>query len=110
DGGGWLWFQGVLRALRAVADRHGVDLATVALRWVLDREGVTAAIVGIRPGGRLEDLAAAMQIRLSDDDEHLIRSATGPSPGPEGDVYAAERVRGGRHAAIMRYDLNRDPV
>jgi hypothetical protein len=30
-----------------------------------------------------------------------------PMPAPPGDVYAAERVRGGRHAAIMRYDLNR---
>jgi len=28
--------------------------------------------------------------------------------GPDGDVYSAERVDGGHHAAIMKYDLNRE--
>jgi hypothetical protein len=27
--------------------------------------------------------------------------------GPTGEVYGLERVRGGRHAAIMRYNLQR---
>ncbi len=108
DGGGWAWFQRVLGALRNVADRHGADIATVALRWAFDREGVGAAIVGIRPGGRIASLEAAFDLRLTDADLALIGEATGPTPGPLGDSYAAERIKGGRHAAIMRYDLNRD--
>ena len=48
--GGWELFQELLRALRAVATKHGVSLSNVALRWVLDQPAVGGVIVGIRCG------------------------------------------------------------
>jgi aryl-alcohol dehydrogenase-like predicted oxidoreductase len=106
DVGGWERFQAILRALDAVARRHGVSIAAVALRWVLDRPAVAAAIVGTRHRGHFESIEAAFRISLTDEDRAEIGSATGEDPGPPGDVYQAERVPGGRHSTIMRYDLN----
>jgi len=42
DFGGWALFQELLRVCRTIADRHGVDIATVASRYALDRPGVAA--------------------------------------------------------------------
>jgi aryl-alcohol dehydrogenase-like predicted oxidoreductase len=48
--GGWGLFQELLVALRDVATRHGVSIATVSVRWVLDRPAVAGAILGRRLG------------------------------------------------------------
>jgi aryl-alcohol dehydrogenase-like predicted oxidoreductase len=48
--GGWPLFQELLAALRHVAARHSVGIATVAVRWVLDRPAVAGAILGRRLG------------------------------------------------------------
>jgi len=106
DLGGWDRFQAVLTALAAVARRHDTSIAAVALRWVLDRPGVAAAIVGTRHRRHFESIESAFRVCLTDGDRAAIGSATGGDPGPPGDVYDAERVPGGRHAAIMRYHLN----
>jgi aryl-alcohol dehydrogenase-like predicted oxidoreductase len=67
--GGWVLFQGLLRACRAVADRHsGASVATVAIAWVLRQPAVGGVIVGLRAGlsehsaenGRALALAAAL--------------------------------------------------
>ncbi len=42
------------------------------------------------------------------DEEDRRRLEPFADAGPPGDVYEAERLRGGPHAAIMRYDLNRE--
>jgi len=109
--GPWELFQELLRALDRIGRRHGVPLSTVALRWALDRPGVAAGIVGV-PGARRfsERLAATLAVfslRLGDDDRTAIDRVLAEARGPEGDVYELERVPGGRHGAIMRYDLNR---
>jgi aryl-alcohol dehydrogenase-like predicted oxidoreductase len=106
DIGGWDRFQSILRALRAVADRHDATIARVATRFVLDQPGVGALVVGIRSADHLADLEAVARLRLSAEDRAAIDASTGPAPGPPGDVYTAEREPGGRHASIMRYDLN----
>ena len=46
--GPWARFQDLLGALKAVGDRHGVSLPSVATRWVLDQPQVAAASVGAR--------------------------------------------------------------
>ena len=109
DVGGWARFQAVLGSLASVARRHATTIAAVAVRWVLDRPGVAAAIVGARHGRHLESIESAMTVSLTDDDRSEIAAASGPDPGPSGDVYEVEREVGGRHAAIMRYDLNSRP-
>ena len=103
--GGWRRFQDLLAALDRIARRHGASLANVAARWALDRPGVAAAIVGAFDAGHLEDNLRLFQLELDDGDLRLLEPFA--DAGPPGDVYAAEREPGGRHAAIMKYDLHR---
>ena len=48
--GGWPLFQELLAALKDVAARHAVSIATVAVHWVLNRPGTAGAILGRRLG------------------------------------------------------------
>jgi aryl-alcohol dehydrogenase-like predicted oxidoreductase len=104
--GGWARFQSLLGTLVQVASRHGVSIANVAVRWVLDRPGVAATIVGAPDARHVEDNRAVFGFGFDEHDLERLRDSEGV--GPEGDVYAAERRPGGPHAAIMRYNLNRD--
>lgn len=105
--GGWAPFQALLRALQAVAERQGTSIGAVALRWVLDQPGISAAIVGARHAKHLPGTLAALDLDLSEAEREALAAALGEGLGPQGDVYALEREKGGRHAAIMRYGLNR---
>jgi aryl-alcohol dehydrogenase-like predicted oxidoreductase len=104
--GGFAPFQELLGVLHDAARKHGVDAATIASRWVLDRAGVAAVIVGARDASHVESNRAVLEVELDDEDRRRIEAATARRPGPSGDVYALERQKGGRHAGIMRYDLN----
>lgn len=112
--GPWELFQELLRVLARIGAKHGVTLSTVALRWVLDRPGVAAVIVGVpgsgsgprSPARRLAETLRTFGLRLDADDRTAIDRVLDKARGPEGPVYGLERIRGGRHAAIMRYDLN----
>ena len=104
--GGWGRLQGLLRTLDRIASRHGVEIANVAARWVLERQGVAAAIVGAFDAGHLDQNLKVFGFELSAEDlDHLEPFA---EAGPAGDVYSAERLPDGAHAAIMRYNLNRE--
>lgn len=93
--GGWAAFQGVLVALSAVAQRHGVSIAAVATRAVLDLPPVSAVIVGSRLSpGVSEDYMArnleAFSVVLTDEDRALIstaQEALTDIPGDCGDEY-----------------------
>jgi aryl-alcohol dehydrogenase-like predicted oxidoreductase len=107
DFGGWDLFQALLRSLRKVADRHSVDIATVASRYVLDLPQVAAVIVGAR---NREHLAANLKIttiKLTDGDRAEIGAILTQRKGPEGDTFELERDREGRHGRIMKYNLSR---
>lgn len=109
DFGGWALFQELLRVCRAIADRHGMDIATVASRYALDRPGVAAVIVG----GRSPDHALANAdidaLRLTVQDRADLDAVLSRRQGPTGDTYTLERDRGGRHGAVMKYNLNAAP-
>ena len=109
DFGGWALFQELLRACRVIADRHGVDVATVASRSVLDRPGVTAVIVGGRGPEHARANAAVGTLRLTPGDLADLSAVLARRQGPEGDTYALERDRTGRHGAVMKYNLNAAP-
>lgn len=104
--GGWELFQGLLRACRRVADRHGVSIANVATRWVLDRPTVGAAIVGARYAAHLPENLRSFAFRLDAADRAEIDAVLAHAAGPRGDTYALERDRAGPHGRIMKYNLN----
>jgi aryl-alcohol dehydrogenase-like predicted oxidoreductase len=104
--GGWPLFQELLRALAHIARRHGVSIGSVAIRWVLDRPQAAAAIVGATSTRHLDSTLQALTLRLDDADRGAIADVLSRAHGPGGDVYALEREEGGKHARIMRYELN----
>jgi aryl-alcohol dehydrogenase-like predicted oxidoreductase len=110
DAGGWDWFQALLEALRIVAGRHGSDIATVASRAVLDMPHVAGVIVGARNSAHLEANLAIGRLRLSDDDRATLAPVLAARTSIEGEVYALERDRTGRHGSIMKYNLNAEPA
>ncbi len=104
--GGWDRFQRLLTAVAGVAARHAVGIGTVAVAWVLAQPQVAAVIVGARSAAHLDDTVRAATLVLDREDHAAIAAVLGERPPLPGDVYDLEREKGGRHAAIMRYDLN----
>ncbi|KAK2033495.1 Aldo/keto reductase [Colletotrichum zoysiae] len=92
--GGWGPFQTVLRALAAVAKKHGVSIPAVATRWVLDIPVVKAVIVGSRLTAASDKYTAsnlsAFAFNLDQEDVSLIsqaQEALCDIPGDSGDEY-----------------------
>jgi aryl-alcohol dehydrogenase-like predicted oxidoreductase len=108
--GGWPLFQELLAALRRIADRHGVDVATVASSAVLMRPGVAAVVVGATSRAHLAANTNVAATRLTPADNAEIAAITARHLGPTGDVYELERDRGGRHGSIMKYNLSAERV
>jgi aryl-alcohol dehydrogenase-like predicted oxidoreductase len=106
DFGGWALFQRLLGVLRAIADRHGTDIATVASRAMLERPQVAAVIVGARNRSHLPSNLAIMELKLTAADLAAIAAVLAERKGPDGDTFSLERDRHGRHGAIMKYNLN----
>lgn len=104
--GGWDLFQELLRALDAVARRHGTDIATVASAAVLARPGVSAVIVGARNRAHLASNLRIASLALTPEDHAAIDMVLAKSRPLVGDVYALERDTTGRHGSIMKYNLN----
>jgi aryl-alcohol dehydrogenase-like predicted oxidoreductase len=107
DLGGWDLFQSLLRTLRRIADRHGVDIATVASAAMLTKPAVAAVIVGARTRAHLASNLAISDVALSDADRAAIAAVLAEARPLEGDVYTLERDRTGRHGSIMKYNLNK---
>ena len=105
DAGGWDWFQALLRTLAAVGRRHGADIAAVASRCVLEFPAVAAVIIGVARGAHLASHAALCDLRLDATDHAAIDAVLAQRRPLEGDVYALERDRTGRHGRIMHYNL-----
>jgi aryl-alcohol dehydrogenase-like predicted oxidoreductase len=104
--GGWDLFQALLSALRGVADRHDTDIATIASAAMLARPGVGAVIVGARNRAHLLANLKIAEIALTSADLAAIDAVLAAAQPIEGDVYAVERDRSGRHGAIMKYNLS----
>ncbi|MGE3888616.1 MAG: aldo/keto reductase [Vicinamibacterales bacterium] len=105
--GGWTAYQELLRALDAVARKHGATIGAVGIRWVLDQPGVAGVIVGARHARHLPETLSAASVTLDEEDRARIARAQEMATGPAGDVYDLERTPGGRHAVIMRYNLHK---
>ncbi len=104
--GGWSAFQHLLQTLHEIANTHATTIGAIALRLVLDEPAVAATIIGARHAGHLAATLSSLDVALTAEERRQVQSLIGAFPGPRGDVYALERDKGGRHAAIMRYNLN----
>lgn len=107
DFGGWQAFQRLLHLLQSIGKKHGVGLSAVATRWVLDQPHVAAAIVGARYASHLPGQLQVFDFMLDATDRAAIEKLMSECPGPQGDTYALERDRTGRHGRIMKYNLNK---
>lgn len=90
--GGWTALQGLLAALSAIANKHGVSVANAATRWVLEEPAVGAVIVGARLGERDHRADNLRLFSFSLDEEDRARlghalAASRPLPGDCGDEY-----------------------
>lgn len=90
--GGWDAFQGLLRAVRRVADRHGVSMANVACRYILEQPAVGGIIIGARlgEGEHIHDNLRLFGFSLDEEDSSEIEAALselGRVPGDCGDEY-----------------------
>jgi aryl-alcohol dehydrogenase-like predicted oxidoreductase len=105
--GGWPALQSMLGTLQGIARKHASTIGSVALRWVLDQPRVAAVIAGARHAAHLASLGAVESLALDEEDRAAIAAVQVSLRGPGGDVYGLERMPGGPHAAVMRYNLNR---
>lgn len=75
----------LVETLRAVAERHGTGVGSVAIAWVLAWRGVTGAIVGARNPGQVDGWLDAATLALTDQDLTEVAAAiqsTGAGSGP----------------------------
>jgi len=90
--GTWDDFQHLLKAIKKVADRHGVSMANVASRFILENQNVASVIIGARLGEseHIVDNLKMLDVSLSIEDIDLIRAAQerlNLIPGGCGDEY-----------------------
>jgi aryl-alcohol dehydrogenase-like predicted oxidoreductase len=55
----------ILKALDAVADRHGISQAQVALAWLMQAPGITAPIASGTSVAQVQELTKALDVKLS---------------------------------------------
>jgi aryl-alcohol dehydrogenase-like predicted oxidoreductase len=58
----------ILKALDAVADRHGISQAQVALSWLMQAPGITAPIASGTSVAQVQELTKALDVQLSQAD------------------------------------------
>ena len=107
--GAWEQFQALLTLLKAIGDKHGVSLSSVATRWVLDQPQVAAGIVGARYASHLPKMLETFEFNLDREDHSKIDALQQLSNGPAGKVFGLEANRTSRHGSIMKYNLNTRP-
>jgi aryl-alcohol dehydrogenase-like predicted oxidoreductase len=70
----------VVDRLGQVAEQRAVPRAQVALAWLLAKPGLTAPIVGASKPHHLEDAAAALSVRLTEEEIAALEEPYIPHP------------------------------
>lgn len=70
----------VVDRVAELAKRRGVTPAQIALAWLLGQPGVTSPIIGASKMTHLEQAAAAVEIKLSDEERAPLEAAYQPHP------------------------------
>src|SRR4051794_27240493 len=68
--------QHVLNALDAVSSETGAPLATIAIAWTMAQPGITAALASATSLDQLEQLAAALDLKLTADQISRLDAAS----------------------------------
>lgn len=72
--------QQIINRLGEIATTRGIPEAQVALAWLLGKSFITAPIVGATKPQHLDDAAAAIQVKLSDEEVHKLEEFYRPRP------------------------------
>jgi 1-deoxyxylulose-5-phosphate synthase len=70
----------IVDRITEIAKQRGVSNAQIALAWLLAQPGVTAPIIGASKMEQLEDLAKALDVKLSDEELKLLAEPYQPHP------------------------------
>lgn len=107
DFGGWNLFQELLGLLHDLAIKYNCSIANIASKYILDKPQVSGIVVGARDLSHLKDNLNIFNIVLDEIDSKKIDTIVKKAIGPKGDIYGLEREKGGKHAVIMKYNLNK---
>lgn len=107
DFGGWELFQELLKTLNGIARKHNTTITNISSRYTLDKAGVAGIIIGARNSTHLLNNLHVFKLCLDKNDEIQIKNILDKSQELNGDVYFLERLKGGKHAGIMKYNLNK---
>jgi aryl-alcohol dehydrogenase-like predicted oxidoreductase len=105
--GGWDKFQDILTILLIIAKKYNVSLTNVATRYVLEKDLVAGIIIGARNSNHLKNNLELFHFALDKEDHRLISNVLKNNREVKGDIYSLERIKGGKHASIMKYNLNK---
>jgi aryl-alcohol dehydrogenase-like predicted oxidoreductase len=70
--------RAIIDAVQKIAQNRGIPMAQVALAWVLKNPVVSAPIVGATKSHHLADAAAAVEVRLTDDEIRTLEEPYTP--------------------------------
>jgi 1-deoxyxylulose-5-phosphate synthase len=70
--------RAIIDAVGQVAEQRGIPMAQVAMAWVLKNPVVAAPIVGPTKPHHLADAAAALDVRLTDDEIRVLEEPYTP--------------------------------
>lgn len=107
DWGGWNKFQSLLKLLDDISRKHKVSVSDVAVKYVLQKEQVAAVILGSRNAQHIQDTVKIFSFDLSKKEMDEISKISNENNGLSGDIYGLERAKGGKHGAVMKYNLNK---
>ncbi len=71
----------LVELLREIGNGHGVVPGVVAVAWTLHHPAITAAIVGARHARQVEETAAALSFRLTEEEYGRINQFLADNPG-----------------------------
>jgi aryl-alcohol dehydrogenase-like predicted oxidoreductase len=58
----------IVERLAEIAEKHGIPRVRIALAWLLQKEGVAAPVIGATKTSHLEEAAAALSVKLTDEE------------------------------------------
>jgi aryl-alcohol dehydrogenase-like predicted oxidoreductase len=98
----------LLRSLNEIAQKHSTSIADVASRYVLEKPQVAAMVIGARNANHVDDMKKMFDFSFDTEDVAKLEAVFKQAKELDGDIYNLEREKGGRHANIMKYNLNKE--